>query len=109
MIFMTYFWLLLLFYLRLPSAQSRTTSSNTIVDLGYASYQGLHSYPNTVAYLGIPYAEPPIGDRRFRAPVPLNTSRITDGACGKVVDATVYPNFCVQGSTGGVSNLSGAG
>ena len=99
-IFLTRFWLQLL----LPS--SVPTSSKIVVDLGYASYQGLHSYPNTMAHLGIPYAEPPVGDRRFRAPAPLNTSRITEEAHSKVVDATVYPNFCIQGTTRGVSILS---
>ncbi|KIK58091.1 hypothetical protein GYMLUDRAFT_262697 [Collybiopsis luxurians FD-317 M1] len=72
-----------------------------IVDTGYAQYRGNQSFENTVAYLGIPYAEPPLGDRRFRAPLPLNTTRIEQEAGGDVVDATQYPNFCVQGSNGG--------
>ncbi|KDQ50936.1 hypothetical protein JAAARDRAFT_141079 [Jaapia argillacea MUCL 33604] len=84
------------------------TSSGSIVNVGYASYQGNQSYANTVAYLGIPYAEPPLGDLRFRAPLPLNTSRIAQLANGQVVDATKYPNFCVQGTTGG-GDAGGAG
>ncbi|KIK58088.1 hypothetical protein GYMLUDRAFT_45639 [Collybiopsis luxurians FD-317 M1] len=79
-----------------------------IVDTGYAQYRGNQSFENTVAYLGIPYAEPPLGDRRFRAPLPLNTTRIEQEAGGLVVDATQYPNFCVQGSTGG-GDAGGAG
>lgn len=71
------------------------------VDVGYVKYLGNQSYPNTVAYLGIPYAEPPIGDRRFRAPLPLNTTRVNQQAHGQVVNATVYPDFCIQGATGG--------
>ncbi|KAK0493415.1 alpha/beta-hydrolase [Armillaria luteobubalina] len=70
-----------------------------IVDTGYAKYRGNLSYPDTVAYLGIPYAEPPIDDRRFRAPIPLNTTRIALEADGAIFDATSYPDFCVQGST----------
>lgn len=73
-----------------------------IVDTGYAKYRGNLSYPDTVAYLGIPYAEPPIGDRRFRAPIPLNTTRIGSDANGAIFDATSYPEFCVQGSTLGM-------
>lgn len=72
-----------------------------IVDTGYAKYQGNRSFENTVAYLGIPYAEPPLGEQRFRAPIPLNTTRIEQEARGQVINATEYPNFCVQGSIGG--------
>ncbi|KAJ7099276.1 alpha/beta-hydrolase [Mycena belliarum] len=84
------------------------TSKRTIVDTGYARYQGNLSFPNTVAYLGVPYAEPPLGDRRFRAPLPLNTTRVAAAAAGSVIDATKYPDFCIQGSTGG-GDAGGAG
>ena len=79
---------------------SPAASSSFVVDTGYAKYLGNHSYPNTVAFLGIPYAEPPVGERRFRAPLALNTARITADAKGAVLDATEYPNFCIQGTTG---------
>lgn len=79
-------------------------TANNIVDLGFAKYRGNISNPNTVAYLGIPYAEPPTGDLRWRAPVPLNTARITRKARGAVLDAMSYPEFCVQGSTGSTSS-----
>ncbi|KAK0193361.1 alpha/beta-hydrolase [Armillaria mellea] len=79
-----------------------------IVDTGYAMYRGNLSYPDTVAYLGIPYAEPPLGDHRFRAPVPLDTGRIASEANGAVLDATSYPDFCIQGSTG-AGDAGGAG
>ncbi len=79
------------------------SSSAFVVDTGYAKYLGNHSYPNTVAYLGLPYAEPPLGDRRFRAPLPLNTERIKAETKGAVVDATDYPDFCIQGTTGSES------
>lgn len=76
-----------------------------VVDLGYASYKGNLSYPDVVAYLGLPYAEPPLDERRFRASLPLNISRISEQTHGGVVDATEYPEFCVQGSTGGMCEL----
>lgn len=76
------------------------TTANTVVDLGYARYRGNLSNPNTVAYLGLPYAEPPVGNLRWRAPLPLNTARVSKEAHGAVVDATVYPEFCIQGTTG---------
>lgn len=76
-------------------------SGADVVDTGYAKYRGNRAHSNTIAYLGIPYAEPPLGDRRFRAPLPLNTARIRSEAKGKVVDASAYPNFCIQGTTGG--------
>ena len=75
-------------------------TADTVVDLGYARYRGNHSYPNTVAYLGLPYAEPPVGDRRWRSPLPLNTSRVSLEAHGAVVDASTDPDFCIQGTTG---------
>ena len=76
-----------------------------VVDTGYAQYQGGYSYSNVVAYLGIPYAEPPVGDRRFRAPLPLNTTRVSQEATGIVVDARYYSDFCIQGMTLGGMTL----
>ena len=77
-----------------------SSTKGNIVDTGYAKYLGNLSYTDTVAYLGIPYAEPPIGELRFRAPLPLNKTRVTLATGGSVVDSTQYPNFCIQGSTG---------
>ncbi|KAJ8072080.1 hypothetical protein PM082_015638 [Marasmius tenuissimus] len=79
-----------------------------LVDTGYAKYLGNRTLPETVAYLGIPYAEPPIGGQRFRAPAPLNESRIRGNAHGQVVNATTYPDFCIQGGNG-ANEPGGAG
>ncbi|PFH45585.1 hypothetical protein AMATHDRAFT_71494 [Amanita thiersii Skay4041] len=84
------------------------TGGKDIIDTGYAKYLGNRSFPNTVAYLGVPYAEPPIGERRFRAPLPLDTARITRSAHGAVIDATKNPEFCIQGSIG-AGDAGGAG
>lgn len=81
------------------------TSLSPTVDVGYATYLGNQTYPNTVAYLGIPYAEPPVGNMRFRATVPLNTTRVREEASASgqvVINATYYPDFCIQGTTGGM-------
>ncbi|KAI0359511.1 alpha/beta-hydrolase [Trametes cingulata] len=93
----------------LPVASlAAATALPNIIDLGYAKYLGNLTFPNTVAYLGLPYAEPPVGERRFRAPLPLDTARITRETKGKVVNATVYPEFCVQGTIG-AGDAGGAG
>ncbi|KAJ3482853.1 hypothetical protein NLI96_g6702 [Meripilus lineatus] len=89
-------------------AVSSPSTVNNIVDLGYARYRGNVTFPNTVAFLGLPYAEPPLADRRFRAPVPLNTARIQAEARGGILDATSAPEFCVQGTTG-AGDAGGAG
>ncbi|KAJ8518407.1 hypothetical protein ONZ45_g4512 [Pleurotus djamor] len=71
------------------------------VNLGYVKYQGVRSLPNTNAFLGIPFAEPPVGHRRFRAPTPLNTLRVALEAHGQIVDATEYAPACVQANGSG--------
>lgn len=82
---------------------SLLTLANNVVDLGYAQYRGNLTFPDTVAYLGLPFAEPPVGDRRWRSPLPLNTTRIQEESHGVVIDATAYPDFCIQGTTGRTS------
>ncbi|KAL1743322.1 Alpha/Beta hydrolase protein [Schizophyllum fasciatum] len=85
------------------------SESEPIVDLGYAKYRGNRTYENVVSYLGLPYAQPPVGDLRFRAPVPLDYG--ADGrasAKDEVIDATEYPDFCIQGTTGS-GDAGGAG
>ena len=82
--------------LALPETNS--TPGSMVVDVGYAQYQGRQTRNNTMVYLGIPYAEPPLGPLRFQKTVPLDTKRITEQAQGAVVDATQYANFCIQGA-----------
>lgn len=79
--------------------QGRTVSGD-VIDTGYVKYLGNRTMPNAVAYLGVPYAEPPLGERRFRAPLPLNTTRITHSAHGAVIDVRSYPDFCIQSTIG---------
>ncbi|KAF6759817.1 EstA protein [Ephemerocybe angulata] len=90
------------------STPAPSPHGSSIVDTGYAKYEGNRTFPNAVAYLGVPYAEPPLGRLRFRAPVPLNTSRVGLESGGKVVNAKNYPDFCIQGTTGS-GDAGGAG
>ncbi|KAJ3482852.1 hypothetical protein NLI96_g6703 [Meripilus lineatus] len=85
-----------------------SSESSPIVDLGYASYKGNQTSPRTTVYLGIPYAEPPLGNLRFRSPVPLDTSRIARKHRRSVIDARSYPEPCIQGATN-AGELGGAG
>ncbi|OBZ66840.1 hypothetical protein A0H81_13293 [Grifola frondosa] len=83
--------------LRLLCAGFLTRTSlgtSNIVDLGYAQYAGNLTYPNAVAYLGYPLS--------------LNTTRIGLASQGRIIDATQYPEFCVQGTTGS-GEAGGAG
>ena len=87
--------------LRLAAGAGNSAAAPDVVDLGYVKYRGNLSYPDTVAYLGVPYAEPPLGERRWRVPLALNTTRVSSEAAGQIVDLTTNPDFCIQGSTGG--------
>ncbi|OTB07553.1 hypothetical protein M426DRAFT_71651 [Hypoxylon sp. CI-4A] len=52
--------------------QAKSTPSNPSiarVNLGYAQYQGSHVGTGVCQYLGMRYAAPPTGERRWRAPV----------------------------------------
>ncbi|KAL4258860.1 Carboxylic ester hydrolase [Pleurotus pulmonarius] len=83
------------------------TGNDRVVDLGYVQYLGKQTYPNTNAFLGIPYAEPPVGNRRFRAPAPLDTLRVSMEARGNIVDATNNLPPCIQHGSNGGNNRAG--
>lgn len=84
--------------LSLAAALGCPLNHRGVVRTGYASYQGVQeTYGDVTSYLGIPYAEPPLGHLRFRAPKALDVSRVSKETGGNVVDATQYPNRCVQG------------
>ncbi|ETN45761.1 uncharacterized protein HMPREF1541_09594 [Cyphellophora europaea CBS 101466] len=66
-------------------------SSHPLVTVKNGTYAGVHSSTyDQDFFLGIPFAEPPIGDRRFANPAPL-AEESWDGTR----DATTYSPFCV--------------
>jgi hypothetical protein len=93
------------FFTHGASVNPTAAPAGDIIDTGYAKYLGNRTYPNTVAYLGVPYAEPPLGNLRFRAPLPLDKARVARQSKGNVIDVTKNPAFCIQGTTGCKSQL----
>ncbi|RNA29356.1 acetylcholinesterase [Brachionus plicatilis] len=54
------------------------------------SHQGkVDASSNVYSWLSVPYAEPPIGNNRFKAPIEVS-------AKGNIVNATKWPNSCFQ-------------
>ena len=52
-------------------------AAGPVVNLGYASFQGLDPGNGVYEFLGIPYAAPPLGNLRWRAPQdPVNTAGV---------------------------------
>jgi carboxylesterase type B len=69
-------------------------ASSPVVTIKNCTVQGRHSSQwNQDFFLGIPYAQPPLGDLRFRWPQSINTS--FDG----VFDASHYGHSCYQYGT----------
>ena len=68
------------------------TSDTTIVNTLNGRIQGTTEYIDGVAvdiYRGIPYAVPPIGNLRFKAPLPIQNWT-------NILNATEQPNSCMQ-------------
>ncbi|KAJ7056822.1 Alpha/Beta hydrolase protein [Mycena amicta] len=76
----------------LLAAFALVSAQTPVVDLGYAQYQG-STTANITSFLGIRYAQAPLGDLRFRAPQPPAT-------VAGVQPATVQPNECLQANSG---------
>ena len=70
---------------------SANGSSNTpLVHTASGILQGFSPYPNVNAYLGIPYALPPVGNLRFAPPRPIVPNSST------ILDATQNSAGCYQ-------------
>lgn len=69
----------------------RISASSPVVTIKNGTVQGRYSLEwNQDFFLGIPYAQPPLGDLRFRWPKSINTS--FEG----VFDASHYGHSCYQ-------------
>ncbi|KAH9833434.1 alpha/beta-hydrolase [Rhodofomes roseus] len=90
-----------------PDSVDSTNGSTPVIDLGYAQYQGtFESDTNTSYFLGIRYAQAPVGEShviyghlRWRAP---QTPTATTG----VQPATEQPNECYQSALNGQSSTN---
>lgn len=70
---------------------ARQASSGPLVTIQNGTYQGLYvSQCNQDFFLGVPYAQPPVGELRLRNPVSLNTSFTG------VKQATSYSYDCIN-------------
>jgi len=74
------------------SSTEATASTEHVVSVEGGQIQG-KAVDGVVAYLGIPYAAPPVGDLRWMPPLPVTS---WDG----IRDATKYGSECVQGVFG---------
>ena len=78
-----------------------TSPLGPVVNLGYAAFAGNTTAPSgeldgpVTFFGGIPYAQPPVGDLRFRAPRMLNENFTGDGT-STVTDARDWGAPCLQ-------------
>ncbi|CZT18014.1 uncharacterized protein RCC_03852 [Ramularia collo-cygni] len=74
------------------------TIQGPTADLGSVKYMGSsNALLGINSFLGVRYAEPPVDDLRWRAPVPINSSNTTT-AYSYTTNATSYGLQCVQGT-----------
>ena len=81
-----------------------TSSLGPVVNLGYAAFAGNNTTPTgevdgpVTFFGGIPYAQPPVGNLRFRAPQLLDESIKNDGHVS-VTDARSWGPPCIPEPT----------
>ena len=63
------------------------------VKLGGTVVNGVHEPNGIAAFLGLPFAEPPVGERRWARPVPWQPD-------GQPVDASTFAPACMQTDSG---------
>ena len=73
-------------------AKPDSESNSIIVSTQFGDVEGLRQ-DGTLHFRGLPYAQPPTGDLRFTAPQKPEPS-------AELIDATQFPNRCVQAPSG---------
>ncbi|XP_061475127.1 cholinesterase-like [Rhineura floridana] len=93
---------LLLIVLLFSPASNSVLEDDTVVVTKSGPIKGKHLLTATgsvTAYLGIPYAEPPLGKLRFQKPLPHKP-------WSEVLDATSYGNSCPQHNVSGIPDAA---
>lgn len=68
----------------------RAASSSLVVNTTSGAFQGVLTNNGTEHWLGIPFAQPPVGKLRFKAPAPITT--IPSG----IKNASTFGDACPQ-------------
>jgi len=77
-----------------PATVPHNASCVPIVDLGYVKYVGYSNRTAGINYWrGIPYAQPPLGQLRWRKPRPIEAR---NNFTGQTIDATKIAPACIQ-------------
>jgi carboxylesterase type B len=93
----------------LVNAVTRVIAQAPTVNLGYAQYSGFQNATIGINYYrGLRFAVAPVGDLRWREPVPIEQS---PNYTGQVIDASQYGPACYQGipyslNTGGTASFT---
>lgn len=93
--------ILLTFVISAAALRNLTSTLGPVVNLGYAAYAGNTTAPSgalngpVTFFGGIPYAQPPLGDLRFKAPQSLDESYDGEGTT-TVTDARNWGPPCLQ-------------
>lgn len=82
-------------FLATSGLSTATHADSLVVQLTSGSFRGVSSSSpgNTEKWLGIPFAEPPVGSLRFKAPVPIIV------APRSVQNASAFGNACPQAAS----------
>jgi len=71
------------------NSDSEELTTLTVGNLGTITGKNSEAIPNVVEFFNIPFAQAPVGNLRFKAPVP-----VTEWEGGKL-DGTAYGKMCV--------------